>query len=133
MGGYTPSHPAPRHLRALPAGTGATGVAYLGGERPAPRGLGLATATSSATFLPHCEQRIRAASFENVTDLPAIRASASGSMCRDVPHGQVTRTRKSPKQSSSRLMWGRTRTRAWCRRCGGCVHAAAPLQDHCMG
>jgi hypothetical protein len=27
-----------------------------------PRGLGLATATTSATFLPQCEQRIRVAS-----------------------------------------------------------------------
>jgi len=65
--------------------------------RPPPRGLGLATATTSATFFPHCEHRIRVASFANVTDLPAIRASASGSMWREVPQGQVTRTRKSPK------------------------------------
>jgi hypothetical protein len=68
------------------------------------RGLGLATATTSATFFPQFEQRIRAASFASVTDLPAMRASASGSMRRDAPHGQETRTRKSPKQSSSRLM-----------------------------
>jgi hypothetical protein len=40
----------------------------------------------------------------SVTDLPAIRASASGSMCRDVPHGQVTRTKKSPGAASSFLM-----------------------------
>jgi hypothetical protein len=65
---------------------------------------GLATATTSATFLPQCERRIRCASAASVTDLPAIRASASGSMWRDAPHGQVTRTKKSPKQSSSRLM-----------------------------
>jgi hypothetical protein len=45
-----------------------------------PRGLGLATATTSATFFPHCEHRIRLASVTKVTDLPAIRASASGSM-----------------------------------------------------
>ena len=69
-----------------------------------PRGLGRATATTSATFLPQLEHRIRVASFVSVTDLPAIRASASGSMCRDVPQGQVTRTRKSQKHSSSRLM-----------------------------
>lgn len=31
--------------------------------------------------------------------LPKSNASASGSMCRAAPHGQVTRTRKSPKQS----------------------------------
>jgi hypothetical protein len=68
------------------------------------RGLGLATATTSATFLPQCEQRIRVASFVSVTDLPAIRASASGSTRRVAPHGHETRTRKSPKQSSSFLM-----------------------------
>ena len=79
-------------------------MAYLGGDRPCPRGLGRATAITSATFLPHCEQRIRVASAASVMDLPAIRASASGSMCRDVPQGHVTRTRKSPKHSSSRLM-----------------------------
>jgi hypothetical protein len=28
-------------------------------RRPPPRGLGLATATTSATFLPHWEHRIR--------------------------------------------------------------------------
>jgi hypothetical protein len=32
-------------------------VAYLGGDRPPPRGFGRATATTSATFFPHCEQR----------------------------------------------------------------------------
>jgi hypothetical protein len=52
-----------------------------------PRGLGLATATTSATFLPHCEHCIRVASAAKVTDLPGIRTSASGSMWRDVPHG----------------------------------------------
>jgi hypothetical protein len=51
---------------------------------------------------PHVEQHIRVARFASVTDLPAIRASASGSIGRDVPYGHVTRTRKSPKQSSSR-------------------------------
>jgi hypothetical protein len=51
------------------------------------RSLGLATATTSAAFLPHLEQRILAASFTSVTDLPAIRTSASGSMWRDVPDG----------------------------------------------
>src|SRR5262249_10576025 len=40
-------------VRALPGGTGAASVAYLGGDRPRPRGLGRATATTSATFLPH--------------------------------------------------------------------------------
>ena len=47
-------------------------------RRPPPRGLGLATATTSATFLPHCEQRIRAASAASVTFLPTRLASASG-------------------------------------------------------
>jgi hypothetical protein len=62
-------------------------VAYLGGDRPRPRGLGRATATTSATFLPHCEQRIRVASVASATFLPTSRASASGSMCLDAPHG----------------------------------------------
>jgi len=75
----------------------------LGGDRPPPRGRGFATATISATFFPQFEHRIRVARFASVTDLPAIRASASGSMCRDVPQGQVTRTKKPPKQSSKRL------------------------------
>jgi hypothetical protein len=66
-------------------------------------GLGLATATTSATFFPQGEHRIRFATAANVAERPAIRASASGSMCRDTPHGQVTRTRESPKHSSSRL------------------------------
>jgi hypothetical protein len=55
-------------------------------------------ATTSATFFPQLQHRIRLASFASVTDLPAIRASVSGSMCRDTPHGQVTRTTKSPRQ-----------------------------------
>src|SRR5262249_30088121 len=55
-----------------------------------PRDLGLATATTSATFFPQFEQRIRVASFASVTDLPAMRASASSSMCRPVRHGHVT-------------------------------------------
>ena len=79
-------------------------MAYLGGDRPRPRGLGLATATTSATFLPHCEHRIRAARAASVAERPAILASASGSMCRDAPHGQVTRTMKSPRASSSFVM-----------------------------
>jgi hypothetical protein len=41
-------------------------------------GLRLATATISATFLPHCEQRIRVESAASAADRPAIRASASG-------------------------------------------------------
>jgi len=40
--------------------------------------------------LPQFEHRIRCARAASVTDLPAIRASASGSMWRDAPHGQVT-------------------------------------------
>jgi hypothetical protein len=69
-----------------------------------PRGLGLAIATTSATFFSHCEHLIRVASEANVADLPAIRARASGSMCRDAAHGHVTRTMKSPRASSSFLM-----------------------------
>jgi hypothetical protein len=33
-------------------------------------------ATTSASFLPHCEQRIRVASRISVADRPVIRASA---------------------------------------------------------
>jgi hypothetical protein len=73
---------------------------WLWGFFGTPRDLGLATATASAAFFPHLEQRIRLASAASVADLPAIRASASGSMCRAAPQGQVTRTRESPKQSS---------------------------------
>jgi hypothetical protein len=58
-----------------------------------PRSLGLATATTSATFFPHCEHRIRCARAANVAERPAIRASASGSMWRDATRWQVTRTR----------------------------------------
>jgi hypothetical protein len=72
-------------------------------RRCPPRGLGRATATTSATFLPHCEQRIRVASCASVTDLPASLASASGSIWRDAPHEQVTRTMKSRRASSSFL------------------------------
>ena len=45
---------------------------------------------------------------------PTRRARASGSISQTAPQSQTTRTRKSPKQSSSFLMWGRTRTREWC-------------------
>jgi hypothetical protein len=61
-----------------------------------PLGRGLATATTSATFFQQFEQRILAASFASVTDLPAIRASASGSMLTRRParaadaHEEVT-------------------------------------------
>ena len=44
-----------------------------------PRGLGLATAPTSAAFFPHCEQRIRSASSVSVTFQPNRRARASGS------------------------------------------------------
>jgi hypothetical protein len=86
----------------------------LGGDRPPPRRLGRATATTSATFLPHCEQRIRVASAANVAALPALRASASGSMWRNVPHGQVTRTRIVAETLVELLDVGSTRTGAWC-------------------
>jgi hypothetical protein len=45
-----------------------------------PRGLGFATATTSAAFFPHCEQRSRGASVFSVVDQPTRRAGASGSM-----------------------------------------------------
>jgi hypothetical protein len=48
-----------------------------------PRGLGLATATTSESSFPHLEQRIRVASFASGTVRPAIRRSAYGSMWRD--------------------------------------------------
>ena len=57
----------------VPAGREATSVAYTGGDRPPPRGLGRATATTSATFLPQFEQRIRVESAASVTDLPPVR------------------------------------------------------------
>ena len=107
-------------------------MAYLGGDRPRPRGLGRATATTSATFLPHCEQRIRVANAASVTFLPTSRASASGSMCRDAPHGHVTRTMKSPRASSSFVMWGSTRTSVWCWRVCLTVHAVHSRMHHCM-
>jgi hypothetical protein len=45
-----------------------------------PRGLGLATATTSAAFFPHFEQRSRGARALSVLDQPTRRARASGSM-----------------------------------------------------
>ena len=100
-----------------------------GRRQPRSRGLGLATATTSATFFPQFEHRIRTASFASVTDRPAICASASGSICREVPHGQVTRTRKSPKQSSSLLTWGSTRTGTWCRAIAGSSIQYASMRE----
>ena len=47
-----------------------------------PRGLGLATATTSAAFFPHCEQRRRGATALSVVDQPARRAGASRSISR---------------------------------------------------
>jgi hypothetical protein len=69
-----------------------------------PRGLGLATATTWAAFLPHFEHRIRSASSFSVIDQPTKRASASGVISRTTPQPQMTRTTKSPKQSSSLLI-----------------------------
>jgi hypothetical protein len=69
-----------------------------------PRGLGLATATTSAAFFPHLEQRMRGASSVSVIFQPIRRARAWGGISRQAPHSHTTRTRKSPKQSSSRLM-----------------------------
>ena len=68
------------------------------------RDLGFATATTSAAFFPHCEQRSRGASASSVAFQPTRRARASFVISRTAPHLQVTRTRKSPKQSSSFLM-----------------------------
>jgi len=51
--------------------------------------------------VPHCEPRSRCASSPRVIDKPTRRAKASGVISRTAPHLQVTRTRKSPKQSSS--------------------------------
>jgi len=94
-----------------------------------PRGLGLATATISATFFPHCEHRIRCARAASVAERLAILASASGSIWREAPHGQVTRTRKfPPSASSSFLIWGSTRTGAWC---GAAVYACARAPSEC--
>ena len=68
------------------------------------RGLGLAAATTSAAFFPLLEQRSRGPKSSSVVDQPTKRARASGSISRQAPHSHTTRTRKSPKQSSSRLM-----------------------------
>lgn len=57
-----------------------------------PLGPGLATATTSAAFFPHCEQRRRVAKASSVMDQPTRRASASGSLSREKPHGQLART-----------------------------------------
>jgi hypothetical protein len=50
-----------------------------------PRGLGFATAATSASFRPHCEQRSRGASASSVIDHPTRRARASGSISRTAP------------------------------------------------
>jgi hypothetical protein len=72
--------------------------------RHTPRGLGLATATTSAAFFPHLEQRSRGARVSSDVDQPTRRARASGSISRTAPHSQTTRTGNCPKQSSSLLM-----------------------------
>jgi hypothetical protein len=64
----------------------------------APFGWRFVLARNPALAWPRPRHRVT-----KVTDLPAIRASASGSMCRDAPHGQVTHTRKSPRAPSSRF------------------------------
>jgi hypothetical protein len=69
-----------------------------------PRGLGLATATTSAAFFPHLEQRIPGASSFGVTFQPTRHARACGAISRQAPQSQTTRTRKSRKHASSRLM-----------------------------
>jgi hypothetical protein len=102
-------------------------VGFLG----TPRGLGRATATTSATFFPHCEHRIRVASCASVADLPAIRASASGSIWRDVPQGHVTRTGKLPK-AIVELLEASRRTGAWCRYASMTVHAVRDNVSTCM-
>ena len=43
-----------------------------------PRGLGFATATTSAAFFPHCEQRSRNASTLRVNDHPTKRSKFPG-------------------------------------------------------
>jgi hypothetical protein len=73
------------------------------------RGLGLATATTSAAFLPQQEHRIRSASSFSVTFQPTRRATASGSISRQAPQSQMTRSSNWPNQSSSFLMWARAR------------------------
>jgi hypothetical protein len=98
-------------------GSGQWSMRILGhAPRPGPRNR-----HDFRNLLPAVQHRILCASAANVAERPATRTSASGSIWRDAPHGQVTRTRKSPKQSSSRLMWGSTRTRAW-------AHGAKPCR-----
>ena len=58
-----------------------------------PRGLGLATATTSAAFFPHLE-RIRGPSSFSVTFQPTMRASDCGGISRTAPHLTATTLRK---------------------------------------
>jgi hypothetical protein len=48
------------------------------------RGLGLATATTSATFFPHCEQRIRGARLVVVTALHQVGGQLQNAAGRGV-------------------------------------------------
>jgi len=59
-----------------------------------PRGLGLATATTSAAFLPHCEQRMRSASSLSVIFQPTRRKClrlnlTARAALADHPHEEV--------------------------------------------
>ena len=71
----------------------ATWLLFSAGSSVLPRGLGLATAITSAAFFPHFEQRIRGASALSVIDQPTRRAKASGSISRHAPQSQITHTR----------------------------------------
>jgi hypothetical protein len=46
-----------------------------------PRGLGFATATTSAAFFPHCEQRSRNASTSRVNHHPTKRSKFPARSC----------------------------------------------------
>ena len=92
--------------------------------------LGLATATTSATFFPQFEQRIRAESAASVTDLPAIRASASGSMCGDAPQGDAHQEVAEAFVES--LDVGQHAHGSIVRGAGGHVHSARDSVGICM-
>jgi hypothetical protein len=59
-------------------------------------GRGFATATTSAAFFPHCEQRNRGANSMSVVAQATRRARASGSISREAPQTQLTRIHAVP-------------------------------------
>jgi len=75
----------------------------------------------------HRAQRSRSARAPSVI---VQRTRASGSISREAPHRQLTRTRNIPKQSSSVLIWVSARTCEWGGGLSPCVHAVLPCAQH---